>query len=353
MPRRARRIFIIALLFSLLIHVLLLTGVRFTLPNNDDTQSSVIEARLMPLPVPDIKPVPLKPAPVKPASKPTRKPVRPQPHPLLLSPPAPLDMPAEPSAPLEPDMLPSSPDKPDAAASDHSADMPQGEGEVSVATPVLNTLPGKVEIQYRVVKGVDGFGIGKASYIWVTKDGRYTLTSITEGTGIFSLFQPGKLVQISQGKITAQGLAPDDFWIQRGRATPDKSTAVHFDYAHDTVSIIKNNQAFSAPLLENAQDLLSVVFQLALRAPFPDEMLLHVTTGKRLKPYHVKVIGEEIIPTAMGDLKVLHLSRPAEDDEDAMDIWLAQDYNFIPVKIRVNHSKYGVIEQLITGIQVN
>ena len=333
MQQHTKRIFIIALLISLLVHVVLLTGVRFSLPNNDDTDSGVIEARLMPLPPP--LPVVIKTRP-KPAHRP-----RPKPHSL-----APAALPAVPVARLEPVV----PDVPQPVMDPVS----QGaESAPAIDTPQLNALPGRLEIQYKVVKGIDGFEIGKASYLWVTKNGQYTLTSITEGSGIFSLLQPGKLVQISQGKITQFGLAPDDFWIQRGRATPDKSTAAHFDYVHQTVAITKNNHSFSVPLLDNAQDVLSVIFQLAVRSPFSGEMLLHVTTGKSLKPYHASMVGKETINTALGELKVLHLSRPAEEDEDAMDIWLAEDYNFVPVKIRIDHNKYGVIEQEITGMQNN
>lgn len=339
MPRRAKRIFIIALLISLLMHAALLTGVRFALPVNDAPDATIIEARLSPLPVPSPKPVKTKAAP---------KPIhRPKAHSHHAAPPPPV---VSASGSETPAIAPEQ----DQTAADKPADTaPAMDTPAAVDTPALNTLPGKIEIQYKVVKGADGFAIGKASYIWVAEAGRYTLTSITEGTGIFSLFLPGKLVQISRGKITPFGLAPDDFWIQRGRATPDKTTAAHFDYARKTVTITKNNQAFSVPLQDNAQDVLSVIFQLVIRSPFPDAMLLHVTTGKSLKPYHAVVVGEEIMNTALGQLNVLHLSRPAEEDEDAMDVWLAEDYNFVPVKIRVNHSKYGVIEQIITGMRNN
>lgn len=341
MQRRAKRIFSIALLISLLMHTLLLTGVRFALPVNDEPDSSVIEARLLPLPAPTPapKPVKTKTAP-KPVHRSKSRPTSPSPPPPVVT------APVSESPPVEPEQTQAAADMPDDTS-------PAADNAPVADTPVLNTLPGKIEIQYKVVKGSDGFGIGRASYIWVAEAGRYTLTSITEGTGIFSLFLPGKLVQISRGRITPFGLAPDDFWIQRGRATPDKTTAAHFDYVRKMVTITKNNQAFSVPLQDNAQDVLSVIFQLAVRSPFPDAMLLHVTTGKSLKPYHALVVGKEIMNTALGELNVLHLSRPAEEDEDAMDVWLAEDYNFVPVKIRINHSKYGVIEQVITGMRNN
>jgi hypothetical protein len=321
LSHKTKRVLIIALLISIAIHLLLLTGIKLNLPINTEADTPVIEARLLPLPA-------LNP-PVT-AHKTTIKPVRPHPKPT----------PSIPAAP-EPSTITPTPAEP----------IPDVAAPTVAGTPTLNTLPSTLTLQYKVVKGENGFGIGRATYLWISKNSTYTLTSITEGTGLFSLFQPGKLVQISQGKINANGLAPDDFWIQRGRATADKSTAVHFDYDNKAITISKDNNAYSAPLEDNAQDILSVIFQLALRSPFSEDMLLHVTSGKNLKPYHAIMIGTERIDTALGEVNTVHLQRPAEAGEDAIDMWLASDYNFIPVKVRIDHSKFGIIEQLITGME--
>lgn len=338
MKLTGKRVLLIALVISVLIHTWLLTGITFSLPVNTDGDTTIIEARLEPI-IP--KPQPAMPAAAPKKHKPIAKPRPAQTAPIIAATPAitPVEnnIPAtdEPAAIVEPGMI-TAPVTDDPNAAD---------------TPTLNTLPAALELQYQVVKGEDGFRIGRATYIWVSANGGYTLTSITQGTGLFSLFQPGKLVQISQGKITPFGLAPDDFWIQRGRATPDKSTAAHFNYARKTVTITKNNNAYSVPLEDNAQDILSVIFQLVVRSPFAEDMLLHVTSGKSLKPYHAVVVGEERINTALGEVSTLHIRRPAEAGEDAIDMWLATNYSFIPVKIRIDHSKFGIVEQLITEMK--
>lgn len=328
MSHTSKRALIIAFIVSLLIHALLLTGIKFSLPLNIDDDTTIIEARLQPMPKPAL--VPKSAAPKK--SHHVTKPPPSKPAPAIVT-----------THDVAPAIEPTA-TEPNAAA-------PVTDDISAPDTPTLNYPPARLELQYKVVKGEDGFGIGRATYIWVSKSGGYTLTSITHGTGIFSLLQPGNLVQISQGKITQFGLAPDDFWIQRGRATPDKSTAAHFDYVRKKVTITKDNNVYSVPLEDNAQDILSVIFQLAVRSPFSEDMLLHVTSGKSLKPYHAIVVGEERINTALGEVNTLHIQRPAEEGEDAIDMWLATDYNFAPVKIRIDHSKYGIVEQLITGMK--
>lgn len=342
-----RRIFLLALAISVLAHLLLLATPGFQLPA-DDSHETLIQARLEPLPLPT--PV-LKPKPVveatrrlRPRPTPRVKPAPPaQPIPEPIAAPAPVTEAAAPAAPAPVETPPAAPQAPPDASASAPATPPP---------PPLNAMPGKAEIRYTVFRGVNGFKVGRAAYIWQVIGDRYVLTSITEGTGLIALIQPGKLVQISQGHITAQGLAPDDFWIQRGKPTPDKTAAAHFDYRQHTVTVGKMSNATTVPLLPGAQDILSVTFHLAMLAPFQDEQLLHVTTGKGLKPYTAHVVGDELLDTPLGQLRTLHLARNAEAGEDAIDVWLAQDYNYMPVKIRVDHSKFGIVEQVISAMNI-
>lgn len=344
-----RRIFLLALVLSVLAHLLLLTAPGFRLPAPDNSRETLIQARLEPLPSP--KPA-LQP---KPVVKATPKP-RPKPKPRFKprTQPAPVAPAPEPIAIPTPDTEAAAPAP--ATTETPPAPSPEAPAEAPVTAPAppppLNSMPGKAEIRYNVVKGVDGFSVGRAVYIWQVRGDRYVLTSITEGTGLFALVQPGKLVQISQGRITPLGLAPDDFWIQRGRPTPDKTAAAHFDYRQQTVTVGKMMSATTVPLLPGAQDILSVTFQLAMTAPFQGTQQLYVTTGKGLKPYTAQVVGDELLDTPLGQLRTLHLARRAEAGEDAIDVWLALDYSNMPVKVRVDHSELGIVEQVISDINV-
>lgn len=340
----------LALAISVLAHLLLLATPGFQLPA-DDSHRTIIQARLEPLPLP--KPV-LKPKPVpksKAVGKAKRKP-RPKPHVKPAPEEQPIPEPREAPAPATEAAAPAAPvEAPAAAPPETPADASASAPETPPPQP-LNAMPGKAEIHYTMFKGDNGFKVGVATYIWEVRGDRYVLTSITEGTGLIALIQPGKLVQISQGHITPLGLAPDDFWIQRGKPTPDKTSAAHFDYRQHTITVGKMSNATTVALLPGAQDILSVTFQLAMLAPFQDEQLLHVTTGKGLKPYTAHVVGEELLDTPLGQLRTLHLARSAEAGEDAIDMWLAEDYSYLPVKIRVDHSRFGIVEQVISGINI-
>ncbi len=330
--KRSRYVLLGALVLSLLLHGLLLGGFSFSLPQLAPAlESQPLQARLVPLPPKPLIPPPRAPAHF-PSSQKTTTPHAPattlalaQPAPVAIRPLAPPAA-ATPAAP--------------AVASPPAQAQP---------TPGLNPLPAHFELQYRIFLGDQGIPLGHASYVWIADDNRYTLVSITQAEGLLALFQPGSLQQTSTGHVDQSGLVPDDFEIQRGNA--DKTTRIHIDHNQHIATVSRSDRTFTEPVPDHAQDILSVIFQLALHAPFSQPLLLNVTSGKAFKPYHAIVVGEETIVTPLGKLRTLHLSRPAEDGEDSMDIWLAKDLNFAPVKVRYHESQLGDIVQTIIGME--
>ena len=220
----------------------------------------------------------------------------------------------------------------------------------TTASTRLTLLPSHYEIQFNLLLGENGPRLGRASYVWQADTNRYTLVSITEARGLLALFQPGRLEQISSGHIGPDGLVPDDFEIQRGSDRPEQVTHVHIDAGRLTATITHKGRQFSEPVPDHVQDILSVIFQLALRPPSGVDEQLHVTSGKAFNPYRVHLAGEEMLDTPLGKLRTLHLIHPAETGDEAMEIWLAEDYDNAPVKIRMTDSRFGAIVQIIAGM---
>jgi hypothetical protein len=74
-----------------------------------------------------------------------------------------------------------------------------------------------------------------------------------------------------------------------------------------------------------------------------------MTNGKRLRTYAYSFEGEETITTKLGELKTIHLLK-GSGDEEKTEIWLATDYQYLPVKIRKTEKDGTVIEQVVTNI---
>lgn len=347
LPRRIRYIIFWALLCSLLLHGLLLGGFSFSLHRKAPVQSS-LQVRLIALPVPPASPYfPVK----KPKLTPRRHVVAPR-HLKPLKAHA-----AELPNPVPPILIPKqgSTAVTDTPSSSIPSQSSATDSPPQTATPVAAPLPHiavpvHFELQYHISLGEHGLSLGHASYVWLAESDRYTLVSITQAEGLLALFQTGRLEQISSGHVTIAGLVPDDFTIQRGNDSTEKSTQIHIDYKQQQATVTHGGQNITEPIPAQVQDILSVIFQLALHPPAEQNMPIYVSSGKEFKLYNVQIVGHETIHTPLGTVQALHLSLPAEGD-DTMDIWLDTDHNNVPVKVRVHQNGVGTIVQVITGMQ--
>lgn len=297
------------LAFSLAVHLALLFGPRFSLALRPDAPP-VLEARLAPAP-------PARPEPVKPAKP---RPERPRPLPLPVAETA--AFPAEAAA------------TPDATAQTQApeAAIPLPAAPVEPAPPpAAPSMPRRVAIKFTVYKGLDGFNVGRAEQSWQLDGEHYTISSVAEATGVFSLFASGKHVQVSRGDVGSDGLRPSSYRVERGQGA-DKTDTARFDWGAMTLALASGSDKRTLKLPEGTQDLLSFIYQLAFAPPQHSVVQLTITNGRKLDSYAYWVV-EEALDTPMGRLKTLHLGKQREEGEKDTEVWLAADYHYLPVKI--------------------
>lgn len=332
---RTRRVFWLGLFVSVLLHLGLLSR-DWVIPLawEDPDESPPIEARLA-LAQPQIKPEapPVKRNPKPPAPKPpaSNAPLPPQVEEARfeLPPPGPL-LPNE-FAELMSTTLPVT------SVETNPVVTPEPEPEAPkpepASLPPLNRLPPRLTLEYRARYGIAS---GKQTLLWVSNDDRYTITSVISANGLASLAFPGKLVQTSRGRITAQGLQPEEFWDQRG----DKRRQSRFDYVAHLIQSQSHKGVRTDPLPEGLQDVQSLLFQIALTAPPPVDSESAVFTGKKVRNYRYRVMGEEVLNTPMGALRALRMIRIADVDAERFEIWLAVDHDYLPIKLATEISDY-------------
>jgi len=346
MARKVDRALFGAVAVSLATHMLLLGQAAnlWILPAQE--LAFPIEASLIaPAPAPE----PLAVAPKRPAAaaKPPAEPLvsaTPMPEPVIdrepLPPPAP-DLP--PSAPstsepvasvvAEVIRLPSPPAPPPPAAK------PPGR-------PVVRTLPSDLVIHYSVQigEGDTGFVAGRATYIWQSRNGRYSLVSTVEATGLAALFVSGRLVQLSEGEIDSAGLRPSQYWLQRNERKQD---IARFNWDRNQLTLEGRASAVLSP---QAQDLLSFPFHLVITASEGEtDFVLGVTNGRKLNEYAFHVLGRERIGLKGRQLETLHL-RGVREGEGSLDVWLDLDHSGLPARIRTLDRKGKVMELLLEGV---
>lgn len=213
-------------------------------------------------------------------------------------------------------------------------------------------LPSQAEIHYSLNKGENGLSVGRVVHSWQRKGGNYTLSSVTEASGFFSLIKPGKLVQTSEGSITEAGLKPASFWVQRGQSAETTESA-QFDWRNGNLRIGTYQDARTVDLPDSAQDQLSFLYQFAFAPPAAGTIRLYITNGRKLDTYDYTVVGEEMLELPFGKVKALHLSKQHAANEDGTDIWLSAEHRYFPVKIRQTDKKGDVAEQVAKEIHLS
>ena len=298
-----------AILLSVLLHVLLLGGWSFVMPNFESS-SHLIEGELLPPPVKKQLPPPKK------AHKPAKR--LPKTKPLA-----------------EPHEISRESIKPNTAAQAEAPQVvePLWREEDRPAYEEMPRLPPPsfVDMDFDV-KRVNAFGSGRAHYRYQAESqGRYSLRSEMEAVGLASIAFAGKRIEVSTGKITEQGLQPEAYRVEV-TGKPEKMQAANFDWGNMKLTLKTAKTETVEDLPEDTQDFLSFMYQFMFLPPL-DRMEWPLTNGKMVRVYNYQFISEEVIATKFGQINTYHIAKSSGDADEKTDVWLAEDYRFIPIKI--------------------
>ncbi len=322
-----RKLFIAALLLSLLVHAFALFGIDYGM-FGEPPESVPLKAELRalpPLPVPEPSPPPRPKPPVEPIPAPAPVP------------------PVDTAAGLE-----AMPARDDAAANDALATAVADEAVSPPRPPAVEpVLSGSGRLAFVVVKESLGMQIGRALHQWdFPGDGSYRLSSMIETSGLVALLKPLRQEHESFGRLVAHGLQPEGFRILRnGKPRGDNAD---FDWATGEVRLERDGSVLK--IAPGTQDLLSLIYQLAyLRSP-ENGSTIGVVAGRSYERYQLDSLGEEEIETPAGRFRTLHLRAAGET---LTEIWIALDRQRLPVKIRFTDKKGDSYTQLAITLDIS
>ena len=178
-------------------------------------------------------------------------------------------------------------------------------------------------------------------------DGRtYVITSEGKGRGILALF--GVLKRTSRGRITPQGLRPDEFRDERPGGW---AVSAKFDWDARSVTQEKNGKSETLKMPATAQDPLSLAYTFAFVPPKGKEYDVTRADGRGLTPFRFTVVGNEKLATPTGEMQTLHIAKVLDGPEDkATDIWFAAERDFLPVRVLVVEKDGTRSDQIVTRI---
>ena len=337
-----------ALCVSALLHFFLVGKFYLLLPDNKPAQHT-IEARLqmpkMLKPAEAAKPqktvpVKAKPKTVKPKKIPP-KPVEPVAEKAEVAAPTAESAAVENTAPAaEPPLKPML-SEPLATSGDPAptpADAPQQAVDEGLAAN--ENAYQYVQTTFNVSTKIGGSPEGTATMTYSLQDGNhYQINSVAKARGLAALVL-SELVQTSEGTLTKTGLQPSKFSYNYG-GKASKSRLATFDWQTKTVKMETAAGIETDDLPDGAQDLLSFMYQFMYVPPL-HTMQIHIVNGKNLRSYDYSFEGEETTQLPIGETKTVHIQHANAETDEKIDLWLAVDNQYLPVKI-VKIDKKGKI----------
>ena len=327
----------LALVLSIFLHSSVMWAPDMRLPHQEVVLPP-LTARLEPLILPVVVPKP----PPKPAPKPKK-----------IRPPEPK---AEPASPSQSAVIPATTlaEQEEAAVAEPEF-VPNVETippAVAAAEPVAqHPLPKHAQLDFAVYQGSSAsFMIGEVHHTLEITDGRYMLKSVTKTTGLAGFFKSYLLTQSSRGMAGNKGLQPEIFEEEKISSGSTQKLNVMFDWTAQTLQF---SDGAETELPADAQDTLSMLYQLSQFSMHREIVPLTISNGKKLEKYELEIGPQEEIITPLGRLRALHLRKLHSQGEEGFEIWLGLEYRMLPVKFRhIDRSGEVAGEALIVGIRI-
>lgn len=226
-------------------------------------------------------------------------------------------------------------------------DVPAQPGVTPNDERITLRLPPNGKLTYRFFWGKSRWLAGQAIHQWLIENDYYSLTSTVSTTGLFQLLHPIKLVETSKGKISGDKLRPLQFSTQLNEYPP--AVAI-FDWERSHYRWFRGQAAFTQTLSKNSYDKISYLYQLYLATQKEDYFSAEITMGRHLEHYDILNLGMEEIEIDGSMHQSIHLRRTTTSPEmEKVDIWLATNMNYLPLKMTYANQAGDHFEQLIAA----
>lgn len=211
-------------------------------------------------------------------------------------------------------------------------------------------FPKHLQLTFDAYQGVNARKVGEIHHQLDVENDRYKLHAETKTTTLTGLLKSKHYAQTSEGKFGEHGFQPEYFkeeTLATGRA---KSLETRFDWINQTLHLANGEKT---ALLADAQDMLSFMYQLS-QIPFNGEFFpMPISDGGQLTLQQIEVGAIEVLDTPMGKIKTRHLRQMHERRTAYFEIWVAPEYQMLPVKFRhANEADETIEEFVIADIHV-
>jgi hypothetical protein len=192
-------------------------------------------------------------------------------------------------------------------------------------------VPKHAKLNFSVYLGDGGFKVGESVHTLDIVDGHYTLKADAHTTGLVHVFKTYHIEQTSSGTATAQTLKPDTFTEIITQSGDKEINRGDFDWANKKIHFSNGTEASLPPL---TMDILSTLYQFPPMRELDQIVTINIATAKYVESYRFQVDVAEPLKTSMGTLQTVHFRRVHKAHQEGLEIWFAQEYRLLPVKVR-------------------
>jgi Protein of unknown function (DUF3108) len=210
-------------------------------------------------------------------------------------------------------------------------------------------LPQEVRAEYGISRG--NIRLGTVTEVFRRDGDRYTITSETVASGALSWLVRDKLVVVSEGAITGAGLTPLHYSFTRERS-PKKNVHATFSWNQRVMTSQHDGKTSQIALEPGTLDRLAILYQFMIAPPGSERVEAWMTNGRSVTRYAYERLGREAIQTPMGTYEALHIHRKDAEEGSNVDLWLALDRHFVPLRIRLTHKDGTRDEQTLLSLSV-
>jgi len=210
-----------------------------------------------------------------------------------------------------------------------------------------NPLPLPLDLTFNV--STEGASIGKYAMSVGNRSNVYTLTSTLKPSGLAQLLGGAEFQQESRFYVRKGRVVPLTYREHREGREPPK-WALRFDWATMQVTLPDGNQK---KMPRQPLDPAVAPLQVIMTPPSPTrELVVNVVNDRGVRRHTFTYMGEETIETALGKLRTINVQQRKHGaaKESYIDIWLAPDKGWIPVRI-IRRKKSRDIEFDIASLE--
>jgi hypothetical protein len=210
------------------------------------------------------------------------------------------------------------------------------------------TLPARVAMTY-VMKW--RWITLEGSTLWTLENGRYAVRSEAVQNNTIT-FQ----TESSEGSVGATGIEPERYSDKRLRSS---ERATHFQ--RDKALVSFSSKTETVPLTVGTQDKLSVRYQIGLLLQGNPQLLqpgryvdIPVASTGSVDTWRMVVRGRETLRTDLGDIDTWKVSRESISGnpyEVGVEVWIAPDRLWLPVRIRLTSAKDGEADAILSKFE--